>query len=210
MYSNVALGTNPEDIITKGGQYVDPYHSRAPEELVPGITYDTLDMRIYTKINGNANVIAYRIFDNMINEPAYYRISSANTTTLSANLSITDGNIYVTDASLLPDPNPTYARPGVIFINGERVTYYVKDLANNRLGQIRRGTQGTGAANIHVTGANVVAASSSEILPGTHYANLVMYANVFYNPGSGTATDGNGFNGSTEPAVLDMKAWPAS
>lgn len=209
MYSNVALGTSPEDIITNGGQYVDTYHSRAPEELVPGITYDTLDMRIYTKINGNANIVAYRIFDNMMDDPAYYRISSANATTLSANLSITDGNIFVANAAVLPDPNPLFARPGIIFINGERVTYYVKDTVNNRLGQIRRGTQGTGVANVHVTGANVVAATTAEILPGTAYGNLVVFANVFYNPGSGTATDGTGFEGSTEPAVLDMKAWPA-
>jgi hypothetical protein len=120
------LGTAPEDIVTQGGQFIDTYHSRAPEELVPGITFDTLDMRIYTKVG--ANVAAYRIFDNMVNEPAYLKISTANTTQLSTNLSITDANIYVIDATLLTEPSPLYARPGVVFINGERITYYKKNI----------------------------------------------------------------------------------
>lgn len=35
-------------IIVSGGEFVDTYESHAPEELVPGITYDTLDMRVFT------------------------------------------------------------------------------------------------------------------------------------------------------------------
>jgi len=42
------LGTRPTDINVDGGAFVDTYESHAPEELVPGITYDTLDMRVFT------------------------------------------------------------------------------------------------------------------------------------------------------------------
>lgn len=42
------LGTRPTDINVSGGAFVDSYESHAPEELVPGITYDTLDLRVYT------------------------------------------------------------------------------------------------------------------------------------------------------------------
>jgi hypothetical protein len=118
------LGFAPEDLITYGGDFIDTYHSRAPEELVPGITFDTLDMRIYTKIDANANVIAYRVFNNMLGDTGYLRISSANTTALTSQLTINDSEIYVADATKLSAPDKLTATPGVIFINGERITYY--------------------------------------------------------------------------------------
>jgi hypothetical protein len=118
------LGFAPEDLITIGGEFIDTYHSRAPEELVPGITFDTLDMRIYTKIDANANVIAYRVFNNMLGDTGYLRISSANATSLTSQLTINDSEIYVADASKLSAPDKLTATPGVIFINGERITYY--------------------------------------------------------------------------------------
>jgi hypothetical protein len=118
------LGFAPEDLITYGGDFIDTYHSRAPEELVPGVTFDTLDMRIYTKIDANANVIAYRVFNNMLGDTGYLRISSANATALTSQLTINDSEIYVADASKLSAPDKLTATPGVIFINGERITYY--------------------------------------------------------------------------------------
>ena len=47
-YFDPYLGTRPSSINVDGGAYVDAYESRAPEELVPGIEFDTLDMRVYT------------------------------------------------------------------------------------------------------------------------------------------------------------------
>jgi hypothetical protein len=256
LYANIALGTAPEDIVTQGGQFIDTYHSRAPEELVPGITFDTLDMRIYTKVG--ANVAAYRIFDNMVNEPAYLKISTANTTQLSTNLSITDANIYVIDATLLTEPSPLYARPGVVFINGERITYYKKNIytpvvwsantayaagtainyagnnyivtgnvnanswnyvstanisylpGTNVLGQIRRGTQGTGANVLYPVGVRVTDASPNQTLPDTVYGNLMVNANVLYNSGTGgNILEGNGLVGSTTSAAMFIKDWPS-
>jgi hypothetical protein len=118
------LGYSPDNLTVYGGDFVGTYHSRAPEELVPGITFDSLDMRVYTKINANANVIAYRVFNNMLGDTGYLRISSANSTVLTSSLSITDSEIYVADATKLATPDIINARPGVIFINGERITYY--------------------------------------------------------------------------------------
>lgn len=48
-YLDSLLGTRPSDIITDGGAYVDTYSSHAPEELVPGAEFDTLDFRVYTR-----------------------------------------------------------------------------------------------------------------------------------------------------------------
>jgi hypothetical protein len=43
------LGTRPTDINVDGGKFIDTYSSHAPEELVPGSIFDSLDMRIYTR-----------------------------------------------------------------------------------------------------------------------------------------------------------------
>lgn len=42
------LGTRPTDINVDGGAFIDTYSSHAPEELVPGSEFDTLDLRVYT------------------------------------------------------------------------------------------------------------------------------------------------------------------
>ena len=47
-YLDSYLGTRPTDINVDGGAYVDTYSSHAPEELVPGAEFDTLDFRVYT------------------------------------------------------------------------------------------------------------------------------------------------------------------
>lgn len=48
-FLDVFLGTRPTDINVEGGEFVDTYSSHAPEELVPGSEFDTLDMRVYTR-----------------------------------------------------------------------------------------------------------------------------------------------------------------
>jgi hypothetical protein len=53
----------------------------------------------------------------------------------------------------------------VIFIDGERITYWTIDLVTNTLGQIRRGTQGTGMPIVHPAGTLVVDASDRQLIP---------------------------------------------
>ena len=48
-YLDPFLGTRATDINVDGGAYIDTYSSFAPEELVPGSEFDTLDMRVYTR-----------------------------------------------------------------------------------------------------------------------------------------------------------------
>ena len=43
------LGTRATDINVDGGEFVGPYESHAPEELVPGAIFDTMDLRVYTR-----------------------------------------------------------------------------------------------------------------------------------------------------------------
>jgi len=48
-YLDLYLGTRPTDINVDGGAYIDTYSSHAPEELIPGSEFDTLDLRVYTR-----------------------------------------------------------------------------------------------------------------------------------------------------------------
>jgi hypothetical protein len=113
------VGVNPGDLIIDGGMYVDTFSSHAPEELVPGRMYDTLNMEVR-----DTNRLGYRVFDNMNANVSYYRISGSASTTLSANLNLTDTFIQVTNAAALPNPNREFIIPGVVFINGEKITYW--------------------------------------------------------------------------------------
>jgi hypothetical protein len=48
-FADIFLGTRPTDINVNGGEFIGPYEGHAPEELVNGSEFDTLDMRIYTR-----------------------------------------------------------------------------------------------------------------------------------------------------------------
>ena len=207
-FNDSLLGTRAEDINVDGGAYVDQYSSHAPEELVPGRVYDTLDMRVYTKIDSNVNIVGYRIFNNMIDVPSYLRIADDYSTTLTTALLPTDTTIQVADSSVLIVPNPAANLPGVIFIGSERITYYTNDTNTNTLGRIRRGTQGTAIADRHQIGVTVVDASSAQLVPTTTVGNVTANINLWYNDGDHitNAVDGTGFDGSTTAAVLFLKA----
>jgi hypothetical protein len=168
-FLDTQLGLRPEDVILDGAAFVDTFNSHAPEELIPGQCFDTLDIQVYTTENTEipAPAIAFRIFKNMVEETEYFRISAARITELAAPLNITDTEISVVDASVLAEPAPeaTVSVPGVVFINGERITYFVRDLVENKLKQIRRGTFGTGAAPFHDAGSSVVDAHRDQRIP---------------------------------------------
>lgn len=272
-------GTAPDEIIVDGGGYVDTFSSHAPEELLPGRVYDTLDLTVTTFATlansstysnwvssegfylygvvlangglgyttsanaalGESNIsvtvdgttgtgatvgytldqngtltgitvvssgygfttvpnivitgsniaparasarltqndystFSYRMFKDMNDNVTYLKIPNA-TTSLAANLGWTDANISVVDASVLPEPNTSGAIPGVVMINGERITYYTKDNFTNTLGQIRRGTAGTGAIT-HTVGTPVVAMDVTQLVPLSDEYKAVVDANA--------------------------------
>lgn len=267
-FTDSSLGLRPEDIIIDGGAYVDTYSSHAPEELIPGRVYDTLDLTVSTfttledaaytswigntafyineiivvdggsgylnnvavTITGNTgtgananitvdangtitavtvissgsqfttipnvtlnantsananltfstanltarlaqstyNTFSYRMFKDMNDNWSYLREDAAATTTLTTNLTITSNTITVANSAVLFDPNPALNLPGVIYINGERITYFTKNDGTNTLGQLRRGTLGTGA-NIHFAGETVTSGSINQIVPDSYH-----------------------------------------
>ena len=130
-YLDSELGTRAEDINVDGGAYYDTFSSHAPEELVPGQTFDHLNMSVYTKIFSNTQVIGFRIIANALTDssslnpefwPQYYKISNASV--LTANLNLTDTAISVANASAFTAPSVALNRPGTVYINGEKIVYW--------------------------------------------------------------------------------------
>jgi hypothetical protein len=55
-YAGAPPTTGPNPIVVDGGGFVDTYSSHAPEELVPGAMFDTLDMRVFTTLGSDWDV----------------------------------------------------------------------------------------------------------------------------------------------------------
>lgn len=258
-FLDTSLGTNAEDIDVHGGKFVDITNSHAPEELVPGRIYDTLEIRVFNQLTDNSHVgfrlfygmntnledanrnpeptvqilepmsevttsvkviefytkyelmrpilalsqelpivingeyMTYSAYDpvnnvisgitrgvngtvarshpvgsfvtvlnQMKNTREYYRISQQNTAILAQNFEITDQIMTLEDANVLPTASATDNRPGVVFVNGEKIKYWVIDYENNTIGQLVRGVHGTGIARVHNAGSRVVDASEQQ------------------------------------------------
>jgi len=129
---------------------------------------------------------AFRVFQDMRGTQATYRITLATTTVLTQDLAADDDVIYVENARLLTEPNLVEGRLGIITINGERIMYRVRDIANNTLSELRRGTAGTAAAP-HQAGVDVYDLGRGNIL-APQYQDFVEKDST-YGDGSTTVFD---------------------
>lgn len=105
---------------------------------------------------------AYRQFKDMLNRTHYKRLDSA-ATLLATPLNYYDLRIEVQDGSTLPEPNRSVNMPGIIFIQGERIEYLVKE--GNTLRQLRRGTLGTGVKDYYEANTPVFDQGSAKTVP---------------------------------------------
>lgn len=103
----------------------------------------------------------WRQFKDMLNRTHYKRLVTP--VRLAKELNWYDKTIEIDDASSLPEPDFNSPNPGVIFVDGERIEYFIKD--GNTLKQIRRGTLGTGVKNQYSVDTPVMDQSSSETMP---------------------------------------------
>ena len=127
---------------------------------------DRLDV-MYFALDSAVGATGFRIFKDMLNRMHYKRISKTATTSLVDDVTIGSSTLQVKDGSVLPEPNIASNAPGVIFVDKERIEYFTK--SGNTLGQLRRGTLGTGIKD-HSDGAEVVDASGTQTIP---YADTV-------------------------------------
>lgn len=152
------VGISAGNIQVDGGNFVSNIFSYAPEELLPGQTFDSLSIRVLTSTTPN---VGFRLFVNMANVKVYTTFTASTVTTLAQPLNVGDATITVADASVLSNPDPVNIIPGIVMIGGERITYYTK--VGNVLGQLRRGVDGTGTPLQHPAGTAVENASAARI-----------------------------------------------
>ena len=107
--------------------------------------------------------ISYMQFKDMLNRVTYKRLNANKRTTLVRDLKWNDTTIVVADATMLDVPNASGNRPGIIEIRGERIEYFTVN--GNTLGQLRRGTLGTGVYNLNRAGTYVQGIGASETIP---------------------------------------------
>jgi len=219
MYINVHAGgygpvgnSNPTMVITGAN-----YTPASGNVYVTQDTYDMIGYRAFHTMNA-ANVI---LAGNT--EISYHRISAANTTVLTQDFSITDSNIYVEDASVLASPNIPSALPGVIFINGEKIHYFLRDTTNNVLGYLRRAVEGTGAGALYTAGTRIVDsgidqefgvnaavrifpdefAANSATLWGNTSANIFFVSSGFNKGMSNVFASSDSFNASSGSPLIN-------
>jgi len=117
----------------------------------------------------------FRIFQDMRGLQTTYRITANTTTSLAAAVSASADSISVVDASRLSEPNLPFGIFGLVTINGERIAYRERNLANNTISGLRRGTAGTGAA-AHAAGSAVYDIGLGNVLPA-EYQDRVVFDN---------------------------------
>jgi len=111
---NTATGTRPEDISLDGDGFVTPDTSHAPEEVVPGQMFDSVDMKIYNSPADGSPIIETN---------RYY--GDGTTRTFGFNrYPGTNDSIYVTVAG-------EYIHPDDYTINYEDKTITIKEINRN-------------------------------------------------------------------------------
>lgn len=157
--------TTSDTINVAGGTFFDPLKSHAPEELVPGTTFDSLSIKVQTNTDENAYI--YRILKSPSGKSTYLAVSAAATTTLAQDLRHGDDRIYLTNIAAISDPDSGKRRPGVICINGERIKFWEIDRIGGYIKNPIRGIDYTAEAEIHLAGSAVEDQGHSLIVPGT-------------------------------------------
>ena len=86
-----------------------------------------------------------------------------DSTRLAQPLHWYDGKIKVENGDILPSPAYNSSQPAIIFVNGERIEYFVRE--GNTLKQLRRGTLGTGIKDVYDIGTEVVEQGITNNIP---------------------------------------------
>ena len=222
--------------VTFNGAWLQPFYeyvliTPTVMRIDPALGVTSADVVVVTHINEDARQqnIEFRIFKGITETYDYLGISDRTTTLLTQDLLQNDEWINVKDTSVFSFPDPEQSRPGVVFINGERITFYVLDIVNNRLGQLRRGTNGTGAPLVHAAGLRVYDGGNLVEIPSARdkyviadvpvtiigkagnrltvdEGKLYRQGKVWENMGVGTPSDGKGILNSTTVQATFLKA----
>ncbi|NBP56826.1 hypothetical protein EBU71_09930, partial [bacterium] len=123
---------------------------------------DTFGLITFTS-NIVRNPVSFMQFKDMLNDFSFKRLNKYRTTRLQANLRQNDKEILVEDSDHVADGLRDSNTPGVVYVNGERIEYFVR--TGNKLSEIRRGTRGTGVPQIHKAGTELYDIGIAETIP---------------------------------------------
>jgi hypothetical protein len=143
---------------------VDYYitNDRKKVRLVEIPTDDDVIEIIHFAADVDIDGFSYRQFKDILNRTHFKRLD-AHSTVLANQLNSDDLRIEVVDGSDLAEPDKGRNLPGIIFINGERIEYFVKE--DNLLRQLRRGTLGTGVPAFHANNTKVYNQNREKTIP---------------------------------------------
>jgi len=128
----------------------------------PVVGDDTLEV-IHFSAEPVSEQISYMQFKDMLNRTHYKKVDKQFATVLAKPLNYYDLRIEVENGASLANPDKKRNLPGIIFINGERIEYFIKE--DNMLRQLRRGTLGTGIPETHAALTEVVSYDFSKTIP---------------------------------------------
>jgi len=148
--------------------------------LTPNVHYYITDNKQYVKIDATindndtieviqfsnpitTNRFGWRQFKDMLNRTHYKRLDGSKNITLAQELNWYDNEIVLINADSLPTPTPNSKIPSVLFIESERIEYFIKD--GNSIKQLRRGTLGTGVKTTYDAGTELYNQSVDATVP---------------------------------------------
>ena len=114
---------------------------------------DVVEVIQYSSDGPIAPKFGFSQFKDILNRNIYKRLGDVAPLKLAEDLKVTDKQILLVDATTISAPDKNSGIPGILFINGERITFLIKQ--GNVLKQIQRATLGTGAPEVHLTGSDV-------------------------------------------------------
>ena len=158
-YVWVSVGGN--SLVNGYDYYIDGYTVVLSDEIAFNAEEKVTIMSLTNTLANE--VIAYKIFKDILNRTSYHRLSELSSTRLGAPLYTTSTVIEVEDASVLPVPNSTKKHPAVIFIDGERIEYM--EVSANSLKRIKRATLGTGAKAVYPAETTVESFGRGQSVP---------------------------------------------
>lgn len=178
--------------------WVSMYNADATISLVANVDFIVLDDRITVMISDSipctindnvvitsfssgplaSTVLGYRIFNDILGNTQFSRLSKNNTTYLIEPLYFADTSFRVADASVLSQPLVEKNIPGVVIIAGERIEFFQVDHATNVISQLRRATLGTGPQYYLEPGTKVIDQGYNQQIP---FHEDVLVQNTFTN-----------------------------
>jgi hypothetical protein len=168
-FADIYLGTRYSDINVDGGEFVGPYEGHAPEELVNGAEYDTLDMRIYTRPGSDWTFDGHGFQINSVNyvyDPAVTsQLSWAGVVEHPVKALVANST---TGFDLIQDVNYliNYANQTVEIISGAND----QDIINIAVFELGGGNQ---LFRGNYTGQNIVDSGDNSLIIPTNYREIV-------------------------------------